>query len=511
MAAGVQPKVFLAGRVAIQSGGQTLGEERFPGRQGRLLFAYLVAEAGRPVPRDELAEAVWGDAKPVTWEKSLTVVVSKLRGLLTDADLDGPGVLTAAFGCYRLELPPGSWVDVLVAAGSVHDSEEALTGRRWEAAKASASLAASILREPFLPGEAGLWVEEKRREFADLRSRATNVLADACLQSGHAVEAASWAEQSILLAPFREMGYRRLMEAHAAAGNRAEALQVYERCRRLLAEELGAYPSPETESTFRRLLVAPTVEEAVAATSRPRVGDESESVRAIDDRARAPGARRWRRSAGRGRSPRVALLATAGVLVAGAAAGSGLLLLGGDSAPAVSASDVAAIAISGDRPVSYTNVGTTPGTVAFGAGGVWVLNADDRTITRIDPATRRVVKTFATGSLPTELAAGAGAVWLGSSAAERGVIDTLAQTTVLSRVDADSTEVTSSARLPGAASVYVGQSLGLSGVAVGRGAVWVADPDGSIARIGPAAGSVVRASPRQGRRRSQSAMWAYGS
>ena len=44
------------------------------------------------------------------------------------------------------------------------------------------------------------------------------------------------------------------MEAHVAAGNRAEALRVYERCRRLLADELGAYPSPETESIYRGLL-----------------------------------------------------------------------------------------------------------------------------------------------------------------------------------------------------------------------------------------------------------------
>jgi DNA-binding SARP family transcriptional activator len=44
------------------------------------------------------------------------------------------------------------------------------------------------------------------------------------------------------------------MEANAAAGNRAEALRVYERCRRLLAEELGAFPSPETESIYRELL-----------------------------------------------------------------------------------------------------------------------------------------------------------------------------------------------------------------------------------------------------------------
>src|SRR5207244_10492370 len=60
-------------------------------------------------------------------------------------------------------------------------------------------------------------------------------------------------EETIGLEPFRETGYRLLMEAHAAAGNRAEALRVYDRCRRLLADELGTYPSPETESIYRDL------------------------------------------------------------------------------------------------------------------------------------------------------------------------------------------------------------------------------------------------------------------
>ena len=58
------------------------------------------------------------------------------------------------------------------------------------------------------------------------------------------------------------------MVAHVAAGNRAEALRVYERCRRLLAEELGTYPSPETESIYRGLLEAPSglAETGAAAT-----------------------------------------------------------------------------------------------------------------------------------------------------------------------------------------------------------------------------------------------------
>ena len=58
MASGSQLRVFLAGRVAVEANGHVVDEARFPGRQGRLLFAYLVAEQGRAVPRDELAEAL---------------------------------------------------------------------------------------------------------------------------------------------------------------------------------------------------------------------------------------------------------------------------------------------------------------------------------------------------------------------------------------------------------------------------------------------------------------------
>src|SRR2546430_8732934 len=118
MTSGFQLKVFLAGHVSAESDGVVIDEARFPGRQGRLLFAYLVAEQGRPVPRDELAEALWGEALPATWDKALTVIVSKLRGLLADQGIDGANVLTSAFGCYRLVLPQGSWGDVVLAGNA---------------------------------------------------------------------------------------------------------------------------------------------------------------------------------------------------------------------------------------------------------------------------------------------------------------------------------------------------------------------------------------------------------
>jgi len=46
------------------------------------------------------------------------------------------------------------------------------------------------------------------------------------------------------------------MRAHAAAGNRSAALRAYERCRQLLADELGVSPSPQTEAVYLDILRA---------------------------------------------------------------------------------------------------------------------------------------------------------------------------------------------------------------------------------------------------------------
>ena len=47
-------RVSLTDRVSIEANGAKLDEQSFPGRQGRLVFAYLLEAEGPPVPRDEL-------------------------------------------------------------------------------------------------------------------------------------------------------------------------------------------------------------------------------------------------------------------------------------------------------------------------------------------------------------------------------------------------------------------------------------------------------------------------
>lgn len=64
------------------------------------------------------------------------------------------------------------------------------------------------------------------------------------------------ASEMVQLEPFRETAYQLLMRMHAAAGDRAEALRVFARCRELLRDELGVSPSPQTEAVYLDILRA---------------------------------------------------------------------------------------------------------------------------------------------------------------------------------------------------------------------------------------------------------------
>jgi peptide/nickel transport system substrate-binding protein len=447
----VQLRVFLAGRVAIEAGGTVLDEGRLAGRQGRLVFAYLVSEQGRPVPRDQLAEALWGPTPPATWDKALTVIASKLRRALTDAGVDGATALTSAFGCYRLDLPEGTWVDLSAATDAAEAAERALAAGDLEAARADGSLAASLVRPPFLPGDDGGWVEQKRREIGDLHIRALRVLGDTSLCLGDAAAAAKWAEQAIALEPFRESGYRRLMEAHAAAGNRAEALQVYERCRRLLAEELGAYPSPETESIYRELLAAPATGDVAVSTAVTEI--EGERLGAPPRR----GSRRWGIAAG----AVVVAVAMASAVIA--ISGSTSHSLPSTVAAPLTGNSIGVLDLTNDKKLADVTVANRPSAVATGLGAVWVANLDDDSVSKLDEKTNSLVQTIPVGDGPSGITTGGGFVWVANSLGD-------------SVWQIDPTTYAAVKKFP------LGGSP--SGIAYGDGAVWVADAtDKTVRRI----------------------------
>ena len=247
-------RIYLSGRMTIEAGGTVLGPRDFPGQQGRTAFAYLVGERRAPVPRAALAEAIWRAQPPAAWDTALSSIVSKLRGLIARAGLADVAALNAESGCYELQLPPDCWIDHEVAADAIHEAEAALKAEDPGRAYGLSAVAHHIARRPFLPGEEADWIDARRERLTAIRVRALECRAEVYLWTEEHALAVEMAREAVELRPFRESAYRLLMRAHAAAGNTAEALWVYERCRVLIAEELGVGPSRETRAVHERVL-----------------------------------------------------------------------------------------------------------------------------------------------------------------------------------------------------------------------------------------------------------------
>lgn len=239
-------RLYLTGRIAIEAPVGVLDEQELPGRQGRLALAFLVQDAQRPVARDALADAIWGDDVPPSWDTALTALVSRLRSVLVHAGFDSARAITAVSGCYQLHLPDHCWVDLEACPVAVDGAEAALRRGDSAAAWSEATVASAIARRPFLAGEDLPWIDEVRARLRGWRVRALDCLTEVWLERGHAALAISLASESVGLEPYREHAYRNLMRAHHQAGDRAEAIRTYERCATLLEHELGVQPDPET-------------------------------------------------------------------------------------------------------------------------------------------------------------------------------------------------------------------------------------------------------------------------
>jgi SARP family transcriptional regulator, regulator of embCAB operon len=242
--------------MTVEGGGQVIRDSAFRGRQMRLAFTFLTAGRLRPQPAEDFAQAVWpGGALPPAWDAALSSIVSKLRTLLRRTGLKEIDV-TRRFASLQLVLPSDTWVDLEAAPHAIDEAEGHYRARNLAAAWGAANVAVCIAREPLLPEESARWLADRRAVLKGIHARGLSVLSGVSLANREEALAVEHAQQLVQIDPFREGSYRQLMETLAALGNRAEALNVYARCRAFLREELGTSPSADTEAVYIRILQA---------------------------------------------------------------------------------------------------------------------------------------------------------------------------------------------------------------------------------------------------------------
>src|SRR5262245_13979063 len=233
-------------------GALVFDEAGLPGRQGRLLFAYLATTLHRTVARAELTDVLRGESPPRGAETTLSAVLSRLRSLLRKTAF-GAGVSMQS-ASVSLNLPLNAWLDIEGAANAIDEAEGAHRRGDVMSAWSHGNVAAVIARRPFLPSEDAPWIEKQRQKLGSILIRSLQCLSTVSADAGDLESAVQYTAQVVELEPFRETAYHRLMTLHVRRGNAAEALRVFAECRARLRDELGASPSPDIEQLHLAIL-----------------------------------------------------------------------------------------------------------------------------------------------------------------------------------------------------------------------------------------------------------------
>lgn len=261
-------RIRLAGLVTIEHND---APRHLSSAQAQVAFARLTLDRASGTGRDQLADTIWPEGLPNTWASALRSVVSRVRAFVACTQTPGEPPLVAQGGLYLLRLPADVSVDLECAERAVGEALEAFAADSFADAQRLAASAVSCLQGPFLPDHEGEWVSSVRDRVGELLLSGLETASLAASALGDERNALRFADEAVRHAPLRESAYRCRMNAHFAAGNRAEALRSYHQLQRILADELGIDPAQETQEAYVDLLgshMAPAGR--TGSQSRPR-------------------------------------------------------------------------------------------------------------------------------------------------------------------------------------------------------------------------------------------------
>lgn len=246
-------RVYTLGCFCLAVANRGIPVARWARKQALLLLKYLITQRGRAVHRERLIECLWPGVREPQGRERLKVTVYFLRRQLREAGVEYELIETAEES-YRLR-PEAFWLDVEIFEGRVRQGEVLEARGKAEEALRHYQDAEALYQGDYLEEERySDWCAEERERLREIYLEMLMRMASLYAARGEYSDAAQVCRKALVREPCRESFHRALMEYLWRQGRRDEALAQFERCRTLLARELGVPPMPDTEHLYREIL-----------------------------------------------------------------------------------------------------------------------------------------------------------------------------------------------------------------------------------------------------------------
>lgn len=275
-------QLFLLGGFELAHGGRSFTDSLSP--RMKELLAFLALHAERPLPRRQVAFALWPETTDGQAQTNLRQLVHRLNQRLPFLNR-----YLALEGSLAWNMDAGVYVDLLAFARGLEEGEIALRDGEVEKGIEALERAIAVYRGDLLPNCYSEWVAPYRDLWRNRFAAALQVLITSLVERGEYGRAIPYADRLLALDEFHEPSYRLLMQLHAARGDLRAVRDVYMRCVLVLRNELGVAPDAATQALAARYGVA---EAGTPRDIAPR--PSLELVRAVIAEERARKARlRW--------------------------------------------------------------------------------------------------------------------------------------------------------------------------------------------------------------------------
>ncbi|MBV8216929.1 MAG: winged helix-turn-helix domain-containing protein, partial [Solirubrobacterales bacterium] len=199
VAAPVRPEAITfhdLGRPVLQVGG---GQRRPRIAKSYELLAYLLTARGAAARRDQLLDALFGGRADESARAYLRQAVHQLRTVLPDGTLEAGGGRVGLRDDVPIVSDAARFEEALAEAARLQGEE------RLAATRAALAL---YDRGEYLEGIESPWIDERRRELADLADGARYEAGELALAAGIYEEAEAHVEALVRSDPLRESGWR---------------------------------------------------------------------------------------------------------------------------------------------------------------------------------------------------------------------------------------------------------------------------------------------------------------
>lgn len=249
-------EIRVLGRFTIRLQGKPIPQETFRRRKAIRLLQFLILSRGNALGRSALIERLWPGVDEEIGANRFHGVLHELRRVLEPSREDRRWRYICNVGdVYYLNPDSPLWIDLHAFRRHATAGHEADRQGRVRAAIQHFESALELYQgDLFADDSYAAWCEpdraELRRRSVDLMAR----LADLWTRGGKPDLSVSWLRRALEADPLREDLHQVLIRLLVHLGRRGEAGIQYKTCVRLLREELGAEPLPETRQLQSLLL-----------------------------------------------------------------------------------------------------------------------------------------------------------------------------------------------------------------------------------------------------------------